>query len=88
MTPPVAGEALRMPGGGQGLDDSAHNELGALGAAAGEQHLEVMFAILPLLKLKIHPVLKRENAGWRMELHDSVCVVVYVFNSAPSFRQS
>ena len=67
MRPPVAGEALRMPGGGQGLDDSANNELGALGAAAREQHLEVMLAILPLLKLKIHPVLnkgKTEDEEW------------------------
>ena len=79
MRPPVAGEALRMPGGGQGLDDSAHNELGALGAAAGEQHLEVMFAILPLLKLKIHPVLKKgkrrmEDGVTRLCMCRCVCI--------------
>ena len=67
MRPPVAGEALRMPGGGQGLDDSAHNELGALSAAAREQHLEVMLAILPLLKLKIHPVLNKKKEKRRMK---------------------
>ena len=54
---PGAGEAGRMPGVGQSLNDSANYELWTFTTSGSKQNLEVMLAIFSALKLKKYSIL-------------------------------
>jgi len=58
----VAGEAIRVPGGAQSLENSTNYKLRTLGTAWGKQNLEVMLAVLAPLKLKEDAVLEGSKA--------------------------
>lgn len=46
----LAPEALRMPVGVHGFDHAADDELAAFATAGGEQHVEIVFAVLASLE--------------------------------------
>lgn len=58
----LTAEAARMPVGVHGLDHAADDKLTTESAAWSEQHLEVVFTVLPALKLIEEPLGKRPEA--------------------------
>jgi len=55
-------EAVGVPGHLHGLNNSSYDELAALVAAGGEQHMKVVLAVLPSFKLVKHSVRERSEA--------------------------